>query len=85
MHEIDGVADEQLGEAHRCRHLDPRLRARPQDGDAAGKKHRDHVDQDEHEQELRPEPSAHTTTHAGTAATRTAATATPQAWMLTGR
>ena len=50
--EMDGVFDQQVGKAHRSRHLDARLHARAQDDDAAGNEHGDDIDQHECEQEL---------------------------------
>ena len=58
LHELHGLADHQLGEPHRGGDLDARRRARLEDGDAAGDERRDAVDQDEHDQELRPHRAA---------------------------
>jgi hypothetical protein len=55
MNECRCVADQELGEPHRCRHLDLRLRARPPNRDRPGEQHRYQIDRNENEQELCPD------------------------------
>ena len=53
VYEIDGIADEQLGEAYRCSHLDAGLRAGAQDRNTAADDERGRkVDQNKDQQQL---------------------------------
>ena len=53
MGELDGVADERLGQAHGRCCLNASLRARPQHCDAAADDQRDDIDQHKHDEQLR--------------------------------
>ena len=55
MHEVDCVADQQFGKAHRCRHFNSGLHAGARDQHATRDEHGEHVDQNEHEQKLSPD------------------------------
>ena len=52
VYEIDGIADEQLGESHRCSHLDAGLRAGAPDRDTPGDERGCKVDQNKYQQQL---------------------------------
>ena len=52
VYEIDGIADEQLGEAYRCSHLDAGLRAGAPDRNTPGDERGCKVDQNKDQQQL---------------------------------
>ncbi len=58
LHEGDRLAHEQLGELHRRGDLDPRRRARLEDGHGARHQSRDQIDHNENDEELRAHRTA---------------------------